>query len=131
MPTARKPAVLKTRKLKADVLKFSLQEEMMALLQRARGNKSKRTAKTLVKSGPMRVLLVAIDEGGTIEEHAVDGPFSVQCLIGRAVVRLPGEVKEVRVGDLLVVDSGVTHDVEAKEPAALLITIAIGPARSG
>lgn len=131
MATASKPVILKSRKLKADVLEFTLQKEMMALLQRVRGNKSKRTAKTLVKSGPLRVLLVAIDQGGTLEEHSVDGPFSIQCLIGRAVVRLPGKSKELRVGDLLVVDSGVAHDVEATEAAVLLVTIAFRPARSG
>ena len=124
MATEKKPAVLKSRQLKAKALDFSLQHEMLPLLQRVSGNKSKRTAKTLVKEGPLRVLLVTLDAGGTLEEHAVDGPFSVQCLMGRAVVRLGSDKKELRTGDLLVVDTGVTHNVEAKEACALLITIA-------
>jgi quercetin dioxygenase-like cupin family protein len=124
MADKEQPAVLKMRKLKADVLAFSVQEEMLQLVQRVSGNKSKRTAKTLVKEGPLRVLLVALDAGGLLEEHAVDGPFSIQCLMGRVVCKVAGATKELRTGDLLVVDAGVTHDVEATQAAALLITIA-------
>ena len=123
MPEKKKPAVLKSRQLKAEALQFSLQAEMLPLLGRVAGNKSKRTANTLVKEGPLRVLLVALDEGGKLEEHAVSGPFSVQCLLGRATVRLGSERKDLRTGDLLVVDAGVPHDVEAREASALLITI--------
>ncbi|HET8944794.1 MAG TPA: hypothetical protein VFO59_08445 [Dehalococcoidia bacterium] len=119
----KQPAVLKVRRLKADVMQFSVQEEMLQLVQRVAGNKSKRTAKTLVKEGPLRVLVVALDAGGKLEEHAVDGPFSVQCLMGRVTAHVAGTDKELRAGDLLVVDTGVTHDIEAKESAALLITI--------
>jgi quercetin dioxygenase-like cupin family protein len=125
MAEKKKPAVLKERDLRAKTLDFSIQNEMLPLLQRVRGNKSKRTAKTLVKEGPLRILLVALDTEGTLEEHKVDGPFSVQCLIGRSVVRLGSEKKDLRAGDLLVVDSGVVHDVEAVEPSVLLITITL------
>lgn len=123
MAENKQPAVLKVRRLKADVMQFSVHEEMLQLVQRVAGNKSKRTAKTLVKEGPLRVLVVALDAGGKLEEHAVDGPFSVQCLMGRVTAHVAGVDKELRTGDLLVVDTGVTHDIEAKESAALLITI--------
>ena len=123
MAENKQPAVLKVRRLKADVMQFSVHEEMLQLVQRVAGNKSTRTAKTLVKEGPLRVLVVALDAGGKLEEHAVDGPFSVQCLMGRVTAHVAGTDKELRAGDLLVVDTGVTHDIEAKESAALLITI--------
>ena len=123
MAEKKEPAVLKVRRLKADVMQFSVHEEMLQLVQRVAGNKSKRTAKTLVKEGPLRVLVVALDAGGKLEEHAVDGPFSVQCLMGRVTAHVAGNNKELMTGDLLVVDTGVTHDIEAKDAAALLITI--------
>lgn len=124
MAEKKQPAVLKMRRLKADVMRFSVQEEMLQLVQRVRGNKSKRTAKTLVKEGPLRVLIAALDAGGKLEEHAVDGPFTVQCLMGKVVSHVAGTTKELSTGDLLVVDAGVAHDIEATEAAALLITIA-------
>ena len=126
MPAQKKPAAVKPSDLKAKALDFSLQNEMLPLLQRVRGNKSKRTAKTLVKEGPLRILVVALDTEGALEEHKVDGPFSVQCLLGRVNVRLGSDKKDLRTGDLLVVDAGVTHDVEAVEPSILLITITLG-----
>lgn len=123
MPEKKRPAVLKDRQLKAKVLEFGLHEEMLPLLKRVKGNKSKRTAKTLVKEGPLRILVIALDAGGTLEEHAVDGPFSVQCLMGDVTVRLGSDRHRLRSGDLLVLDAGVSHDAEAKEASALLITI--------
>jgi quercetin dioxygenase-like cupin family protein len=122
----KQPAIVSERKLKADALQFALQREMLTLLQRVSGNKSKRTANTLVKEGPLRVLLVALDAGGKLEEHAVGGPFSVQCLMGRASVKIAGKARKLATGDLLVVDTGISHDVEATEPCALLITISGG-----
>jgi quercetin dioxygenase-like cupin family protein len=117
------PAYLKDHRLKGQALEFEVAAEMGDLVRRVRGNKSKRTAKTLVKEGPLRVLIVALDEGGELQEHSVDGPFSVQCLLGRVVVNVEGEDHQLSTGDLLVVDAGVPHDVSAKEPSALLITI--------
>ncbi len=118
-----RPAYLRDHRLKGKALEFEVAAEMSDLVRRVRENKSKRTAKTLVKEGPLRVLIVALDEGGELQEHSVDGPFSVQCLLGRAVVRVEGEAHELSTGDLLVVDTGVPHDVQAKEATALLITI--------
>ena len=117
------PAYLKDHRLKGTVLKFEVAAEMGDLVRRVKGNKTKRTAKTLGKEGPLRALVVALDEGGQLQEHSVDGPFSVQCLLGRVVVEVEGEAHELSTGDLLVVDAGVAHDVRATESSALLITI--------
>jgi quercetin dioxygenase-like cupin family protein len=117
------PAYLKDHRLKGKVLKFEVAAEMGALVRRVKGNKAKRTAKTLVKEGPLRALVVALDEGGELQEHSVDGPFSVQCLLGRVVIGVEGEKHELSTGELLVVDAGVRHDVTARESSALLITI--------
>ncbi len=99
---------------------------MNALLQRVRGNKSKRSAIELVKSGPLRVSLVGLDEGGRMEEKQSEGAFSVQCLFGRASITVDGREHVLTTGDLLVVDSGVPHDVTASDPSVLLITTSKG-----
>jgi quercetin dioxygenase-like cupin family protein len=119
----KSPAYLKDHRLKGKVLTFEVASEMGDLVRRVKGNKTKRTAKTLVKEGPLRVLVVALDEGGELKEHTVDGPFSVQCLLGRVVVDVEGEKHDLSTGELLVVDAGVPHEVTAKEASALLITI--------
>lgn len=124
MPERKRPTILDTSKLQADALQFDLQTEMLPLLQRVSGNRSKRTAKTLVKEGPLRVVLVALEKAGRLEDHAVDGPFSIQCLLGKAEVRMGKTRKRLATGDLLVVDASVTHNVEALEASVLLLTIA-------
>jgi quercetin dioxygenase-like cupin family protein len=103
---------------------FSLQQEMLQLLQRVRGNKSKRTATALVERGPIRAFMVALDKGATLEQDAIDGNVTVQCLIGEAEVSVGRAKKRLHVGDLLVLKEGSARGVEAVEPAALLITIA-------
>jgi quercetin dioxygenase-like cupin family protein len=119
----KRPDYLKDHRLKGTVLKFEVASEMGDLVRRVKGNKSKRTAKTLVKEGPLRALVVALDEGGELQEHSVEGPFSVQCLLGRVVVKVEGAKHGLSTGELLVVDAGVPHDVKAEEASALLITI--------
>jgi len=126
MPSRKKPTILDTTKLRADALQFDLQAEMLPLLQRVKENKSGRTAKTLVKDGPLRVLIVGLNQGGKLEEHTVAGPFAVQCLLGKVEVTMGKTKKQLATGDLLVVDAGVPHDVEASEGSVLLITITTG-----
>lgn len=127
MVQAKRPTILDTTKLRADALQFDLQAEMLPLLQRVKDNKSGRTAKTLVKDGPLRVLMVALNKGGKLEEHAVAGPFAVQCLLGKVEVTMGKTKRQLATGDLLVVDAGIPHDVEAAEGSILLLTIAAGP----
>ncbi|MEX0683697.1 MAG: cupin domain-containing protein [Dehalococcoidia bacterium] len=126
MPERKRPTILDTSKLQADALQFDLQAEMLPLLQRVSGNRSKRTAKTLVKEGPLRVVLLALEKGGNLEEHAVAGPFSIQCLLGKADVTMGKTRKRLATGDLLVVDAGVAHNVDAVEASILLLTITAG-----
>lgn len=110
--------------LEAQVLQFPVLGEMTGLLQRVRANKSKRSASVLVKTGPIRVQVVALDEGGELKEQSVDGPFTIQCLLGRAAVSVQGRDQRLTTGDLLVVDAGVTHDIAAEDASVLLVTVA-------
>ena len=124
MPETRKTAAAKLRALEGQVHQFTVPGEMTGLLQRVRGNKSKRTTGVLVKTGPLHVQVIAFDEGGELKDDGVDGPYTLQCLIGRVVVSLQGREHRMSTGDLLVVDAGVSHDVTAQELSALLFTVA-------
>jgi quercetin dioxygenase-like cupin family protein len=112
------------RPLEAQVLQFAVLGEMTGLLQRLRANKSKRAASALVKSGPIRVDVIALDEGVVLENQKVDGPFTVQCLLGRAKLSVQGRDEQMTTGDLVVVDHAVAHDVRAEEASVLLFTVA-------
>jgi quercetin dioxygenase-like cupin family protein len=112
------------RVLEAEALHFPVLGEMTSLLQRVRVNKSKRTASPLVKTGPIRVQVLALDEGGEMTGQEADGPFTIQCLLGRVSVSVQGRDQRLTTGDLLVVNAGVPHDIRADEASVLLVTVA-------
>jgi quercetin dioxygenase-like cupin family protein len=119
-----RPATAKSGTSADGVARFSLQNEMLQLLGRVSGNKSKRTATALVDDGPIRAFMVALDEGATLEEDAIDGNVSLQVLIGEADVKIGRARRRLHVGDLLVLEAGSARGVEAIDPTVLLITIA-------
>jgi len=129
MAEKKKNAVSSLRTLEAEALHFAVLGEMTSLLQRVRVNKSKRTASPLVKTGPLRVQVLALDEGGELTGQDADGPFTIQCLLGRVFVSIQGREQRLTTGDLLVVNAGVPHDIKAEEASVLLVTVA--PAGNG
>jgi quercetin dioxygenase-like cupin family protein len=124
MPTRKKKTGTPLRTLEAQALHFPVLGEMTTLLQRVRVNKSKKTASPLVKSGPIHVQVLALDEGGEAAGQKADGPFTIQCLLGRVTVSVQGSDQRLTTGDLLVVDAGVSHDIKAAEASVLLVTVA-------
>jgi quercetin dioxygenase-like cupin family protein len=124
MAEKKKKTTSNLQPLDAQALHFPVLGEMTSLLQRVRVNKSKRTASPLVKTGPIRVQVLALDEGGELTGQVADGPFTIQCLLGRVTVSVQGRDQRLTTGDLLVVDAGVTHDIKAEEASVLLVTVA-------
>jgi len=59
-----------------------------------------------------------------MREHHVDGRTSIQLVQGRLRVHLPNERVEIHAGDLLALEYGTPHHVEALEESAFVITIA-------
>jgi len=130
MAEKKKEAGAQLRPLEAQVLQFAVLGEMTGLLQRVRANKSKRSSSDLVKSGPIQVQVVALDQGGESKENKVEGPFTIQCLLGRALISMQGHDQRLTTGDLLVVDAAVLHDITAEEASVLLVTVTSAEARS-
>ncbi len=83
------------------------------------------TAQTLLKQDMFRVVMIAVKQGARIPEHKVDGACSIQLLTGRAYIDFHGDRRELRPGQLLTIDTGIRHDVEAIEDACLLVTISM------
>jgi len=125
MAEKKKTTASQLRPLEAKLLQFEVLGEMTGLLQRVRANKSKRSSSVLVKSGPIHVQVIALDQGGELKENKVEGPFTIQCLLGRALISIQGHDQRLSTGDLLVVDAGVTHDITAEDASVLLVTIAL------
>jgi len=85
---------------------------------------SGRSSKTLAKYADFRIVLVSMKANTRMDQHRAEGRISIQCLAGKLRIHLPGAQKaEMAAGDLLVLDCGIPHDVEALAESAFLLTI--------
>ena len=82
-----------------------------------------RSSKTLAKYPDFRIVLILMKSGTRMRQHRAEGRISIQDLKGQVCIHLPDRKVNVSAGQLLVLDCGVLHDVEALEESALLLTI--------
>ena len=118
MPSIQRP-------LSGDVLVFRLDQERVRTADPDTLEKHGRSARTLLKDGPLRVTLVVLGPGGQLAEHSADGPITVQPLEGVIRFTAGGDTMEVRPGDLLTAGPGVPHSVTSEAGAAFLLTVAL------
>ncbi len=58
-----------------------------------------------------------------MHQHSTAARISVQTLAGHIRLRLPDRTVELPAGGLLALDRCVSHDVEAEEDSAFLLTL--------
>lgn len=105
-------------------LTFDLGAELERLRAEGGWQQGTRNAKTLVKEPDLRIVVIVMRQGGRMEEHQAPGRISIQTLAGRLRLHVLGETIDLTVGQVLVLDPDVAHDVEALEESAFLLTIA-------
>ncbi len=86
-----------------------------------------RTARTLVKEGPLRLTLLALAPGGVLPEHNTDGPVSIHVLQGTAVFRALGNDYAMATGDVLALAAGVKHSANSAQGCSFLLTVVHNP----
>jgi quercetin dioxygenase-like cupin family protein len=86
-----------------------------------------RSSKTLVKFSDLRVVLIAMKANTRMHEHTAAGRISVHSLKGHIRLHLPQRVVDLPAGHLLALDQCVSHDVEASEDSAFLLTLSWPP----
>jgi quercetin dioxygenase-like cupin family protein len=111
------------QRLIGERLWFDLEDEFRRLRSEAAWRQGDRNAKTLVRALAFRVVLTAIKPGARIQGHTVDAPLALQVVAGRVRLQLTGQTIELSAGQLLALEPGVAHDVEALEESAFLLTI--------
>ena len=82
-----------------------------------------RSSKTLAKYPDFRIVLILMKSGTRMQQHRAEGRISIQQLKGEVRIHLADRKVTLSTGQLLVLDCGVLHDVEALEESALLLTI--------
>jgi quercetin dioxygenase-like cupin family protein len=115
------------RSLAGDVLAFDLAEEMRLVRDELTGGRV-RSARTLVKDGPLRLTIVGLGAGGALTEHEAAGPISIQVLDGELELNAGGEIRAHRAGELVALDQRVRHAVASASGAMFLLTLAAATA---
>ena len=106
------------------LLHFNLSDELRRLREEdswTRG--SGRSSRTLAKYPDFRIVLVLMKPGSEMKEHHADARISIQTIQGRVRIQVPGQVVELAAGELMCLESGIHHDVNALEESAFLITV--------
>lgn len=104
-------------------LEFDLTRELAQLHAEPTWS-SGQNARTLVKYDTLRVVLMALKSGARLPGHQTKGRISIQTVVGHIHVRAAGRTFDLPAGTLLALDQGLSHDVEALEESAFLLTIA-------
>lgn len=106
-------------------LRFNLSDELRQLRgEDSYRRETGRSSKTLAKYPDFRIVLVLMKANSEMKEHHADARISIHALEGTIRVHLPEEKVELGAGELLALDYGIRHDVEALAENAFLITIA-------
>ena len=112
------------QRLALPTLSFDLQREQEQLRQEASYRGGDRNAKTLVKESGLRVVLTVMRSGARLQEHKTAGPLSVQTLAGHIRLHALQDTFDLPVGHVVILDGNISHDIEAVEESAFLLTIA-------
>lgn len=81
------------------------------------------TARTLIRTPDLRIVVVALKAGETISEHRANVTASVQTLSGHIRLQLPDRGVDVPEGQLLVLGAGLAHSVYAETDSTFLLTL--------
>jgi quercetin dioxygenase-like cupin family protein len=103
--------------------RFDLSEEIEKIRRTATWRDSGHNAKELVKYSDLRIALILLKAWKRIEGHKADARISIQTISGRLKLHLSDETVQLGPGQVLTLERGVKHDVEAEEESAFLLTI--------
>lgn len=117
-------------RLAEPTLTFDLNYATEQLRQEPAWQSGDLNAKTLFKKPDLRVVLLTLKNGARMDEHHAPGPVTIQVLSGRLRIQLADRPVDLGTGEILLLEGGLTHDVEALDQSAVLLTIA-GPVDEG
>jgi quercetin dioxygenase-like cupin family protein len=110
-------------RLTAPVLTFDFAAEIAQLRGEAHWLRDGRISKTLVKHADFRIVLMLMKAGMLMQEHKTDARISIHTLSGRLLLKLEEQTVELPAGHLLVLEKALSHDVNALEESAFLLSI--------
>ncbi len=86
-----------------------------------------RTARTLVKDGPLRLTIMAIAPGGDLPTHRTNGPVTIHILEGEVLFEALDQEYALSTGDVLILAPGVAHSARSATGGRFLLTVVHTP----
>ena len=112
------------RPVTVPLLHVGFAEQLERLKQESTWRTSGRNAITLSKEPALRLVLLLLGKGTKMPEHQAAGPLTLHVLSGSVAFRAGDRTEEVGSGELIVLESSISHEVEALEESACLLTLA-------
>ncbi|MEO7455713.1 MAG: cupin domain-containing protein [Gemmatimonadaceae bacterium] len=110
------------RRIEGDVLVRHLKRDEQTIDQELLARHG-RSARTLVKDGPLRLTLIAISAGGGMPSHRADGPVTIHLLEGDVTFDADEREYPLVPGEVLVLASGVQHAARSSGGCVFLLTV--------
>jgi quercetin dioxygenase-like cupin family protein len=80
-------------------------------------------AETLVKEPGLRLVLIALKDGGRLRQHRAHTSITVQVVVGMVRFTVNTQTIELVPGRVLAVDVDLPHNLEAVGESAVLLTM--------
>ena len=124
-PGSGKTSLDRLPHLAEPLLRFDLNHELEQLQHEGSWERETgRSSKTLAKYADFRIVLVYMKAGSHMNDHKADARISIQSLRGKILLHVRDQRSiELAAGQLMTLDCGLHHDVQALEESAFLITI--------
>ena len=110
------------RTLTGEVLVNHLTDDEI-LIDRSLVEMHGRSARTLIKEGPLRITMIALGPNGLLPAHSTTGPISLQLLEGDITFTAAGNDYPLAPRDLLVIAANVEHSARSSAGGAFLLTV--------
>ncbi len=104
-------------------MEFALEKEVEEL-SRSPEWQNDIARKVLVRYPDLQITLRRMKANTRIPDHHNPGRISVQTVFGHIRMHADGKLFDLPQGKVLVLDRAITHDVEALEESAFMLTVA-------
>lgn len=78
---------------------------------------------SLIKTGRIQLLHLVLHEHQDQPQHHVDDECTIHCLEGVVELVMPGGVRHLRPGNIVVLPAGQRHSLRARTDCAVLVTL--------
>ncbi len=124
-PTQLRPGG--NRMLDAALVSIDLLHFIKQIKNEVAWQNSDRNAITVFKAENMRIVLVALKKGASMDTHTANGIISVQVLQGHIKFNTGKQSVELHDGQLLALHEKIPHSVIAIEETVFLLTLSVSP----